>query len=364
MTSLPPIDLRSDTMTKPDAAMRRAMAEAEVGDDVWGEDPTVRRLEEESAAAMGMAAALLVPSGIMGNSIALGVHAPRGSELLCDVRAHVLHYEMGATAALWGLQARPLASPDGLPEPEAFRAAIVPRGEFRVPTGVVSLENSHNLAGGRVYGRARLEAVLAVADSAGVPVHLDGARIWNAAIALATTPAVLLAGFASVSFCLSKGLGAPVGSMLCGGAEFIAEARQRRRLLGGAMRQAGVIAAAGLVALRDGPKRLAGDHFHARLLAEALASTPGLEVDPGTVQSNIVIFRVRAKAGAPHGSAPAEEWVAAAAERRLLAATIDSEHVRLVTHRDLDEHAIQRALAIVHEMPRSGGEAAQQRGRT
>ncbi len=348
--SLPPVDLRSDTLTKPDAAMRRAMAEAEVGDDVWGEDPTVRRLEEEGAAAMGMAAALFVPSGIMGNSIALGVHARRGSEVLCDHRAHVLHYEMGTMSALWGLQARPLPSADGLPDVESFRAALVPEGEFRVPTGGFELENSHNLAGGRAFGRDRLAPVLALAEGAGVPVHLDGARIWNAAVALATTPAALSAGCASVSFCLSKGLGAPVGSVLCGTRDFITAARELRRLLGGAMRQVGVLAAAGLVALRDGPKRLADDHFHARLLAEAIAESPGVEIDLDTVQTNIVIFRARQKPGASPVSSPALAWIAAAKELGLLASEMDAEHVRFVTHRDLDRAAIERAVEIVHRM--------------
>jgi threonine aldolase len=198
----PRIDLRSDTMTRPDAAMRRAMAEAEVGDDVWGEDPTVRRLEEEAAAAMGMEASLFVPSGIMGNSLGLSLHAPRGSEILCDERAHILLYEAGAPATIWGLQSRALRSDDGLPSPETFASWITSSADQRVPTGVIALENSHNAAGGTVFGRDRLDPIVSLARRRGVPIHLDGARIFNAAVALGTTPAALVAGIATVSFCL------------------------------------------------------------------------------------------------------------------------------------------------------------------
>ncbi len=347
MTTTAPIDLRSDTMTRPDAAMRRAMAEAEVGDDVWGEDPTVRRLEEEAAAAMGMQASLFVPSGIMGNSIALGVHAPRGSEVLCDHRSHILYYEMGVMASLWGLLARPLPSADGLPGVDDFRRALSTTAGHRVATGVIALENTHNVAGGTVFGRDRLDPIAALARSAGLPLHLDGARLWNAAVALDTTPAALLEGFASVSLCLSKGLGAPVGSMLCGASDFVAEARDRRRMLGGAMRQVGVLAAAGLLALREGPKRLATDHVHAALLADVVAEAAGLEIDRRSVQSNLVIFRVVPRGGERES---AERWIAAAAEQGLLSSSMDDEHVRLVTHRDIDRAAIDRAIDVVRRL--------------
>ena len=341
------IDLRSDTMTRPDAAMRRAMAEAEVGDDVWGEDPTVRRLEEAAAAAMGMPAALFVPSGIMGNSLGLGLHAPRGSEILCDHRAHILYYESGAPAAIWGLLGRPLPSVDGLPSLDTFRAAYSTREGQRVPTGVIALENSHNVAGGRVYGRDRLAPIVAFARERAIPLHLDGARIWNAAVALETTPAKLVEGFTTVSFCLSKGLGAPVGSLLCAAADAIEEARDRRRLLGGAMRQAGVLAAAGLVALRDGPGRLALDHRHAGLLAEAAAANDGLEIDLATVESNIVIFRVRRR---PGETAPGNRWVVEAEREGVLSSTMSADEVRLVTHRDLDRAAIDRACDVIRRL--------------
>jgi len=344
------IDLRSDTVTRPSPAMRRAMAEAEVGDDVYGEDPTVRALEEEGAAALGKEAALFVPSGIMGNQIALRLLAPRGSELLCDARAHVVMFEMGALAALSGILARPLDSTDGLPAPEAFRDAITPRGGYRVPTGALALENTHNVAGGRVYPRARLDPILALATEAGLPVHLDGARIFNAALALGTTPAALARGFDTVMFCLSKGLGAPVGSLLCADRERIAEARQVRRQLGGAMRQVGVLAAAGRVALAESPPLLERDHRHARRLAETLAETPGVELDLDGVETNIVIFRLTAPAAGEEP--PAAAWVARARAAGLLASSFGPDRVRLVTHRDLDGAAIDRAVGIVRELAR------------
>ncbi len=337
------IDLRSDTVTRPDAAMRRAMAEAEVGDDVYGEDPTVNRLEEEAAAALGFPAAMFVPSGIMGNQIGLRLLAPRGSELLCDVRAHVLLFEVGAMSALSGIQPRPLPSADGLPAVGEFAAACIAPGGHRVATGAIALENTHNVAGGRAFPRSRLDPILDFARRAGVPVHLDGARIWNAAAALGTTPAELARGCDTVMFCLSKGLGAPVGSLLCSDAERIAEAREIRRQLGGAMRQVGVLAAAGLLALRDGPARLPEDHVRARRIATALAGMPGVGLDPETVETNIGIFRVAPREG-DRETGPAARWVEAAREAGVLVSALDSEHVRFVTHRDLTAATVDAAI--------------------
>ena len=343
MTTTAPIDLRSDTLTLPDAEMRRAMAAAEVGDDVYGEDPTVARLEAEAAEAIGFPAALFVPSGTMGNQIALRLLARPGSELVCDERAHVVLFESGAMSALSGIQPRTLPSADGLPTPEQFRAACDPRGVYRLPTGALALENTHNWAGGRAFGRARLEPILALARERGLAVHLDGARIWNAAESLGESAAELARGFDTVMFCLSKGLGAPVGSILCGAAELIRAAREVRSLFGGAMRQAGVIAAAGRIALRDGPRRLAEDHARARRLAGALAALPEIDLDPATVETNIGIFRVRARGA--DDTAPAESWAASAAERGVKMSPIGPDQVRFVTHRDVTDRQLDEAIA-------------------
>jgi threonine aldolase len=343
-----PIDLRSDTLTKPDAAMRRAMAEAEVGDDVYGEDPTVRRLEEEAAAALGFEAALFVPTGTMGNQIGVRLLCPRGYELLVDERAHFVFYELGAIAAIGGIPTRTLPSEDGLPTLASLRRGFGARGGYRDPTGALALENTHNMAGGRIFARERIEPLLAWAKERGLPVHLDGARIWNAAVALGTTPAALAAGFDTVMFCLSKGLGAPVGSMLCSSKARIDEGRELRRQLGGAMRQAGVLAAAGLVALREGPRLLAGDHARARRLGEALADLPEVEIDLAKVQSNIVIFRVRPRDETEES--PAHRFADELLRRGIRASAIDDERIRFVTYRDLTSEEIERAIEIVRTL--------------
>ncbi|HEX5761029.1 MAG TPA: GntG family PLP-dependent aldolase [Thermoanaerobaculia bacterium] len=337
-----PIDLRSDTVTRPDAEMRRAMAEAEVGDDVFGEDPTVAVLEEEAAAAVGTEAALFVPSGTMGNQIALRLHAPAGSEVICDAACHIVTYEMAAMAALSGLLPRMLPSPEGLLDPAAVEAAIAPDVSYRARTGLVAVENSHNMAGGTLYDRARLDAVLAVARRHRLPVHLDGARLFNAAAALGTTAAALAQGCDSVMFCLSKGLGAPVGSLVCGGRGFIAEARRVRKMFGGGMRQVGVLAAAGLVALRKGPARLGEDHEHAALLARGLAELPGIELDPAAVRTNIVIFRVRKGTAAP--------FLARLRESGVLGVPVSRDAVRFVTHRDVSRADVVAALDVVRSL--------------
>jgi len=342
------IDLRSDTVTRPDAAMRRAMAEAEVGDDVYGEDPTIRRLEEESAEALGFPAALYVPSGIMGNQIGLRLLAPRATELLCDARAHVVLFEGGAMSALSGIQPRTLPSEDGLPVLQLFEAGYAESGGHRVPTGAVALENTHNMAGGRVFARQRLEPILEFARRRGLPVHLDGARVWNAAAALGVPVPELTRGFDTVMACFSKGLGAPVGSILASSVERIEEARHIRTMFGGAMRQAGVLAAAALVALRHGRERLAEDHDRARRLAEALAENPTVQIEPDEVESNIGFFRPRPR-DAGDRSAGAR-WCEAANEAGLLVSTIDGTNVRFVTHRDLSPADVDRAVELVRRI--------------
>ncbi len=339
------IDLRSDTVTRPDEAMRRAMAVAEVGDDVLGEDPTVRGLEEEAAEAMGCEASLFVPSGTMGNQIALHLHRRSGGEVLCESRSHVLLSEMGAMAALSGMIPKPIASEDGRLDPAAVEAAIAPEVSYRSRSAVLVVENTHNFAGGRVSARPLLDALLAVARRHGLPVHLDGARLFNAAEALGVEPASLAQGFDSVMFCLSKGLGAPVGSMLCGSRAFVHEARRVRKMLGGGMRQVGVLAAAGRVALREGPGRLAADHANARWLAGELAAVPGIEIDPGAVQTNILVFRVGEPFfdGAPTPRGPSAEFLTRMRGAGVLGSPVDFEHARLVTHRDVSRQDVELA---------------------
>jgi len=336
------IDLRSDTVTKPDAEMRRAMAEAEVGDDLFGEDPTVRRLEEEGAAAMGMEAALFVPSGTMGNEIALHLLGRPGGEVVCDADSHIVWFETSAMAALSGLLPRTIPSPQGLLDPAAVEAALAPDLVWRARTVLIEVENTHNMAGGTIYDRPRLEAILAVARRHGLPAYLDGARIFNAAVALGVPAAGLAAGFDALMFSLSKGLGAPIGSLLCGGRGFIREARRVRKMLGGAMRQVGVVAAAGLIALRKGPAWLAEDHENAARLARALAELPGIEIDPATVRTNIVFCRLT--------SQEAATFVARLKEMGVLAVSLSGERVRFVTHRDVSRTQIDQAIERIRTL--------------
>jgi threonine aldolase len=340
------IDLRSDTVTKPDAEMRRAMAEAEVGDDLFGEDPTARRLEEEGAEALGTEAALFVPSGTMGNEIALHLLGRPGGEVICDAESHIVWYEASAMAALSGLLPRTVSSPRGLLDPAAVEAALAPDSVFRGRTVMLEVENTHNMAGGTVSDRPRLEAILEVGRRHGLPVHLDGARLFNAAVALGVTAASLAAGFDSVMVALSKGLGAPIGSLLGGGRDFIREARRVRKMFGGGMRQVGIIAAAGLIAVRKGPARLPEDHENAARLARALAELPGIVLDPATVQTNIVIFGLTPELCA--GSAAA--FVERLKEVGVLAMTVSQNRVRFVTHRDVSAGQTDEAIERIRKL--------------
>jgi threonine aldolase len=344
MTSSDWIDLRSDTVTRPDLAMRRAMAEAEVGDDVYGEDPTVLQLEHEAARLLDFPAALFVPTGTMGNQIALHLLGRRGTELVCDARAHVFDYELAGLAAWSGLVARTVASGDGLATPDAWDAAILGISPYRAETSVMVIENTHNMAGGVPFGRDRIDPVLEIARRRGIKVHLDGARIFNAATALGVAPAELARGFDSAMFCLSKGLGAPVGSLLLGSRPFVDEARRVRKRLGGGMRQAGVLAAPGLLALREGPSRLAGDHARARALAMALAEC-GFAVDVERVRTNVVIFDLPTAIGAE----PFLDSLRAAA---ILASQVGPRRIRFVTHRDIDDAALDRAVGTIRGLKR------------
>ena len=334
------IDLRSDTVTKPTPAMRRAMAEAEVGDDVYGEDPTVNRLQELAAEIFEKEAAIFVPTGSMGNQTAVKLHTRPGQEVVIEERGHIFNFEMATMAAFSGCVARPVHSHDGsgILTWEEIAGAIHANAAYYVaPTGLIAIENSHNLAGGSVMTRARAEEICEGAHALKLPVHLDGARIFNSAAAQNESVANLARPADSVMFCLSKGLGAPVGSMLLGTKAFIDEARAVRKMLGGGMRQAGVLAAAGLVALKETPQRLHEDHANARRLAEGLAELTGVKIDPEKVVTNIVIFDVSETGQA------ADAICAQLRERGVLASGFGSS-IRMVTHYDVSRADIETAL--------------------
>jgi threonine aldolase len=335
-----PIDLRSDTVTKPTPEMRKAMAAAEVGDDVYGEDPTVRRLEERAAERLGMEASLFVPSGTMGNSIAVRILTQRGDEVLAERRSHVVKYELSGMSVLSGVMPRMVDAPGGHLTPDHVRAAVAPRAYYKSDVALVVLENTHNLGGGTVQKIEDFRAVVAAARECGFRVHLDGARVWNAAVALGVPPAALVEGADTVMACLSKGLCAPVGSVLASSRERVEEARRVRKLLGGGMRQAGVLAAAGLVALDSLVPRLEEDHAHARLLRDALARGRGVNVAP--VETNIVVATLEGRA--------APEVVASLREAGVLGSAMDARTLRLVTHRDVSREDCARAATVVERV--------------
>jgi len=331
------IDLRSDTVTRPTAEMRAAMAGAEVGDDVYLEDPTVNRLQERAAQVFAKEAALFVPSGSMGNQIAIRLHTSPGQEVITEERGHIYSFEMAAMAAISGVLARPVRTEDGILNWHRIKPHLLPRVYYRAQTGLISLENTHNMAGGTVYSPEQIDDICDHAHEAGLAVHLDGARIFNAAVALGTDVARLCRACDSVMFCLSKGLAAPVGSMLLGSAEFIERARSVRKMLGGGMRQVGILAAAGLIALEKMPARLSEDHENARLLAQLLGEIPVLDVQPRKVVTNIVIVgvsRTGMDTGALAGLLRGEG---------LLVGTVDPQTIRLLTHLDVSRKEIQGA---------------------
>ncbi len=341
------VDLRSDTVTKPTPEMRRAMAEAEVGDDVYGEDPTVNKLQDRAAEIFGREAALFVPSGSMGNLIAIKIWTHHGNEVICEERGHINQYEMASMSAIGGCMPRTTMAPDGILTWELIEPLIRPKIYYRAQTGLISLENTHNMAGGTVYPQEVADEICDKAHERGLPVHLDGARIFNAAVAQGKSVRELSSKFDSVMFCLSKGLGAPVGSMVVGTREFVEKARVYRKMFGGGMRQAGVLAAAGLIALEKMPLRLVKDHENAKALARGLASIPGIRVDPSKVVTNIVIFDVK------DTGKTAAQVSAALKERKILANPTSAFTLRMVTHLDVDERAIERALAVMREIIRS-----------
>lgn len=338
------IDLRSDTVTKPTPEMRRAMAEAEVGDDVYGEDPTVNRLEQRAAEILGKEAALYMPTGTMGNTIGVKVHTEAGQEVICEARGHVLNYELGMVAWFSGCVPRAIPADDGILRWEQIRPFVKPVSPHWSPTGLIHLENTHNMAGGTVYPMAALHEICDHSHEMGLPVHLDGARVFNAAAHLGIPVREVVAKCDTVTFCLSKALGAPVGSMLAGPKEKIARGRLYRKRLGGGMRQAGVLAAAGLIALEQMPGRLHEDHANARYLAEKLAEMPGISIDPARVQTNIVIFDVSGT------GMDAPGFTGEMKKRGVLANGISPTQVRLVTHYDVPRELCEQAAGALAEI--------------
>jgi len=342
------IDLRSDTVTKPSPAMRRAMAEAEVGDDVYIEDPTVNRLQARAAEIFGREAGLFVPSGSMGNLVCIMAQAMRGQEVICEAAGHVYNYEMASMSALGGVLPRVIPTDDGIMSWEQISPAIREKAYYRPQTALVALENTHNMAGGTVYPSRVAHEICDKAHDAGLRVHLDGARVFNAAVYLGENVAEMTKKFDSIQFCFSKGLGAPVGSMIVGSRDFIEHGRVLRKILGGGMRQVGVLAAAALVALEEGPKRLHVDHENAQLLAQGLAQIPGIGVQPDKVQTNIVLYDVGAT------GLGSTQFLKRLAERQVLGGPVDARRVRMVTHLDVDRADIEQALRIIGEVVGAG----------
>jgi threonine aldolase len=346
------VDLRSDTVTRPTPAMRAAMAAAEVGDDVYGEDPTQNRLQSRASEIFQREAALFVPSGCMGNLLAIMGWTQRGNEVICEQRAHVNLYELASMSAIAGVMPRTVPAPSGILTWELIEPQIREKIYYDSQTALITLENTHNMHGGTVYPTAVAEDICDRAHAAGLRVHLDGARIFNAAVALGESVAEITRKFDSVMFCLSKGLGAPVGSMLLGSQEFIKQAHIRRKMLGGGMRQAGVLGAAGLIALEESPKRLHLDHENAQHLAKGLAAVKGIALNPAQVVTNIIIFDVR---GTNRTAAEISEQLAA---KRVLCSATDKYSVRMVTHCDVDRAGIDTALAAVAQVAAEKSPAA------
>jgi threonine aldolase len=341
-----PVDLRSDTVTLPTPAMRQAMASAEVGDDVFGDDPTVNELERVAAVTTGKDAAVFVPSGTMGNLASLLAHGDRGREVILGDESHIYHYENGSASALGGLVFHVVRTePDGTLPLDALRAAIHSPAHHHhyyhhAPAGVICLENTHNRCGGRILSPAYCAEVAALAREHGLPVHLDGARLFNAAVAAGRPVTDWTQHVTSVQLCLSKGLSAPVGSLICGSAAFVDRARWMRKVLGGGMRQAGVLAAPGLVALRDMVGRLADDHRHAQLLADGIRTLKGVVLDPPQVDTNIVIFRMPSVA-------KAEAFAEALAAQGVWVSDFGAGRLRVVTHYGVEEADCRHAISTM-----------------
>lgn len=355
MTTPPPsIDLRSDTVTKPTPAMRAAMANAEVGDDVMGEDPSVNKLEALAAQMLGKEAAVFVSSGTMGNLISVMAHCGRGDEMILGDQAHIYLYEQGGSAALGGVHPRSVPNqPDGTLDLNQVQLAMRTENEHFPVTKLICLENTHNRCGGAPLSVAYMDAAGQLAHEHGISLHVDGARLWNAAVALNVSPARLLQETDSVSCCLSKGLGAPVGSVVAGSADFIRQARRNRKVVGGGMRQAGIIAAAGIVALTEMVERLADDHANARFLAEGLSQLEGMVIDPQTVHTDIVIWEVQREDMTP------VQLAAALKERGVLVGAIGGNKMRAVANYHVSRGDMERTLESFAEVLQSGAHSDQ-----
>jgi threonine aldolase len=338
------IDLRSDTVTKPTDAMRRAMAAAEVGDDVYGEDPTVNLLEKRAAEILGKQAALFLPTGTMGNTIAVKLHTEPGQEVICEERAHVLDWELAMTAWFSGCLIRSIATTDGILTWDQIEAQIKPSNGFYAPTALVTIEHPHNMHGGTLYDLSAIDDICDRAHRRGLKVHIDGARVFNASVASGHPVARIVEKADTVMFCLSKGLAAPVGSMLAGTSDAIARGRQLRKRLGGGMRQAGVLAAAGLIAIEEMPARLAEDHANARWIAERLTAIPCLSLDPEKVCTNVVVFDI---------SGTGLEFAALSAllkSKGLLISTAGGTRARIVTHLNISRKDCEAAVQVMEEV--------------
>jgi threonine aldolase len=338
------IDLRSDTVTRPSPAMRKAMARADVGDDVFGEDPTVNRLQERAAEWMGKQSALFVPSGIMANQLAVRLLTHAGDEVIIEAQAHIFHYEAGAGAALSGIQFYPLPGTRGVLDVETVADAIRTDEYYLPPTRLICLENTHNRGGGAIYPLRKIRAIAKVARNRGVAMHLDGARIFNASVASGMSPAAYARPFDTVSFCLSKGLGAPVGSLICTSRDRFQRLRRLRRMFGGGMRQAGILAAAGLYALEHNIKRLAEDHANAKKLAGALADLPGVSINPDHVETNIVVFDISMT------HYPPPQAVEALKKEGVLVVPFGKTLLRAVTHLDVSAKDLDKAIEVFRKL--------------
>lgn len=341
------IDLRSDTVTQPTEEMRRAMAAAELGDDVYGEDPTVNRLQEMAAEMLGKEDALLVTSGTQGNQVSILTHCPPGSEVIIEEEAHIFYYEAGAASILAGVQFRTLKGERGAPEAGSVRKAIRDDNIHFPPTALICLENTHNRAGGAVISLKRMESIYELACEHDIPVHLDGARLFNASVAAGVPAGKFAACAHTVQICLSKGLAAPVGSVIAGPRDWINRARRWRKRLGGGMRQSGIIAAPGIVALQTMVERLAEDHANARFFAEGLAAIPGIELNPELVETNIIVAGLK--------KISADDFSMALRERGILANPFSSRQVRFVTHKDVSRADLERALKEINAILKNGG---------